>query len=79
MGKTIGKLTSSTKNNMIHIIWKILLHNLFYIDHMILLESRIRHPHRQKNHTGHERAMKTKKKKTAKQNQSAVNHLLIST
>ena len=56
-----------------------MLHNLFYIDHMILLESRIRHPHRQKNHTGHERAMKTKKKKTAKQNQSAVNHLLIST
>ena len=46
---------------------------------MILFESRVRHPHRQKNHTGHERAMKTKKKKTAKQNQSAVNHLLIST
>ena len=79
MGKITGKLYSSIKNNTIHIIWNILLHNIFYIDHMILFESRVRHPHRQKNHTGHERAMKTKKKKTAKQNQSAVNHLLIST
>ena len=79
MGKIIGKLYSSIKNNMIHIIWIILLHNIFYIDHTILFESRVRHPHRQKNHTGHERAMKTKKKKTAKQNQSAVNQLLIST
>ena len=77
MGKITGKLSSSIKNIMIHIIWNILSHNIFYI--LILFESRVRHPHRQKNHTGHERAMKTKKKKTAKQNQSAVNHLLIST